>query len=102
MHCRGLQWVYTRASRRPPRKSPTRMRFSEIAEKYLNERIPKEVNRRKLGIMFNSELLPVLGDLALEDITRDHVLLICRRIDRRGAPRQARDAGHLADASAKQ
>jgi integrase len=68
-----------------------RVRFREIAEEYLKDRIPKEENRRKIGMMFNTELLPVLGDLALEDITRGHVLPICRRIDRRGAPHQARD-----------
>ena len=65
--------------------------FREVARDYLHKRIRKEKNRRKLQVMFNSELLPVLGDMALENINREHVLAICRLIDRRGAEAQARD-----------
>ena len=69
----------------------TRPTFREVAIEYLHKRIRKEKNRRKLQVMFNSELLPVLGDMALEDISPEHVLVISRLIDRRGAEAQARD-----------
>ena len=55
----------------------TRPTFREVAIEYLHKRIRKEKNRRKLQVMFNSELLPVLGDMALEDISPEHVLVIC-------------------------
>jgi Arm DNA-binding domain len=81
---RGVDPVVARREQKGAQEAAdARVRFREIAEEYLKDRISMKENRRKLGIMFNTELLPVLGE-------RDHVLPICRRIE--GAGRRARRA----------
>jgi integrase len=89
---RGIDPILVKQKQKAAQEAAeARPKFREAVEDYLLERIPKEKNRGKLRVMFKTELLPVLGDLALDDITRDHVLPICRRIQKRGSPHQARD-----------
>jgi len=76
-----------------------RMTFRELAEEYITDRIPKEANRIKARRLFNADLLPDLGDLAIEDVTAEQVDAIWRRVKKRGAHMQATHAFSAARAA---
>ena len=67
-----------------------RITYKEVTEDYLQERIPKVVNRRKMGLSFNTDMLPALGDKAIADVTPEDVMAMYNSIRRRGAHRQAK------------
>ena len=67
----------------------SRVTVEDAVERYLRQKIKKETTRRNFKNMFDNDVIPAIGKLAVADVTKQDMQRIIDRIEDRGAVRQA-------------
>jgi integrase len=70
-------------------EAKTTLTFKELAERFLVEAKLKATTRRAYRYCLAKDAYPIIGNIAANKVTPDHILKICKRIEATGARTQS-------------